>query len=98
MKTIKVKNPYIIPAKGEAYLKEVKIEVENDGIKMPNLTKKEKTETFGEVIFASPDEQFLVGKILVIDPWRVTPNNTLGDSYIRMDVTSYSELKGIINE
>lgn len=85
-----------MPSKGYAYLEEVAIETSS--VKMPNFSKHDKTEKFGVVIFASKEEQHLVGKVITIDPWRVTPINLNGRKLFRLDVSSPTLVIGADDE
>lgn len=75
MKQVEMKNPvpYILSNETHAVIKVEEVELKTTGIKLPNVSKTDKTKKIGEVKFASYKDKHLIGSLVEIDPWRTTP-------------------------
>lgn len=78
--------PYIFERETLAMIKveEVIVDVESDGVKIPNLSKHDKTKKFGRVVATCTRDGWLKGRIVEIDPWRQTPINYNGKTLIEL--------------
>lgn len=78
--------PYIFERETLAVIKveEVIVDVESDGVKIPNLSKHDKTKKFGRVFATCHRDSWLNGLIVEIDPWRQTPINYNGRTIIEL--------------
>lgn len=81
METIKFKSIELLPPMHTAFVKIVSVKME-DAIATPATNRTDKEMEFGKVIFAN--DYSLIGKIILVDPWRKTPLTINGEKYIQL--------------
>lgn len=86
METINFKKMKLVPPKGVVYVETVGVTVGESNIFTPATTRTDKEMGFGKIVFAA--DQDLIGKIIIVDPWRQTPLTINGKKYIQL----YSEI------
>lgn len=81
METIKFKSVELLPPMHTVFVKVVSVKME-DTIATPATNRTDKEMEFGKVIFAN--DYSLIGKIILVDPWRKTPLTINGSQYIQL--------------